>query len=76
MWGMIAVESGPYYAFINYIHIDNRVKYIYCLSLYNCQINTEIERMKRYSSPYRHNFKHVLFTFGVNRITTEAKRIK
>jgi hypothetical protein len=23
---MIAVESGPYYAFINYIHIDNRVE--------------------------------------------------
>jgi hypothetical protein len=46
MWGMIAVESGPYYAFINYIHIDNRVKHIYCLSLYNCQINTETERMK------------------------------
>jgi hypothetical protein len=33
MWGMIAEESGPYYAFINYIHIDNRVKHIYCLSL-------------------------------------------
>jgi hypothetical protein len=42
MWGMIAVECGPYYASINYIHIDNRVKHIYCLSLYNCQINTEI----------------------------------
>ena len=73
---MIAVESGPYYAFMNYIHIDNKVKHIYGLSLYNCQINTEIERTKRYSSPFRHNFKHVLFMVGVNRITTEAKKIK